>query len=95
MGGCEHAARRGILQAIKHWSLESQRTRLPSCTCKGDELSGESCRSFMRELNAEVVPPYMVASKDVVKEKMAPIWTKKKNVPKVTDSFHQYMVNVS
>ena len=58
-------------------------------------LSGESCRSFMRELNAEVVPPYMVASKDVVKEKMAPIWTKKKNVPKVTDSFHQYMVNVS
>ena len=58
-------------------------------------LSGESCRSFMRELNAEVVPPYMVASKEVVKEKVAPIWTKKKNIPKVTDSFHQYMVNVS
>ena len=57
-------------------------------------LSGESCRSFMRELNAEVVPSYMVASKEVVKEKMAPIWTKK-NIPKVTDSFHQYMVNVS
>ena len=49
----------------------------------------------MRELNMEVVPPYLVASKDIVKEKMAPIWTKKKNVPKVTDSYHQYMVNVS
>ena len=56
--------------------------------------SGESCRSFMRELNVEVIPPYMIASKEAVKEKAVPIWTKK-NIPTVTESYHLYMVNVS
>ena len=48
----------------------------------------------MRELNVEVIPPYMIASKEAVKEKTVPIWTKK-NVPSVTESYHLYMVNVS
>ena len=47
-----------------------------------------------QELGAEVVPPYMIASKEAVKEKATPIWTKK-SVPTVTESYHSYMINVS
>lgn len=36
----------------------------------------------------------MIASKEAVKEKATPIWTKK-SVPSVTESYHSYMVNVS
>ena len=53
------------------------------------------CRSFLQELDVEVVPPYMIASKEPIKEKMKPIWTKKPNLPTVTNSYHTYMCNVS
>lgn len=33
----------------------------------------------------------MIASKEQVKEKEKPIWTKKKNLPEVTNSWHNYM----
>ena len=42
-----------------------------------------------------MVPPYMIASKEAVKEKMKPVWTKKPNLPNVTNSYHTYMCNVS
>jgi hypothetical protein len=34
----------------------------------------------------------MVASKEVVKEREKPKWTKRKNLPEVTKSWHNYMV---
>jgi hypothetical protein len=52
-------------------------------------------RSFLQELGVEVVPPYMIGSKEPVKEKMKPIWTKKPNLPTVTNSYHSFMCNVS
>lgn len=33
----------------------------------------------------------MVAQKEQVKEKEKPIWTKKKSIPEVTNSWHNYM----
>lgn len=33
----------------------------------------------------------MVAQKEQLKEKEKPIWTKKKNIPEVTNSWHNYM----
>lgn len=41
----------------------------------------------------EIVPPYMIASKEPVKERGPANYVKKK-VPKVTASFHEYMVKV-
>ena len=52
-------------------------------------------RQFFQEMGVEVVPPYMIASKEAVKEKMKPIWTKKPNLPTMTNSYHSYMCNVS
>lgn len=56
----------------------------------GDFITAQ-CQRFMDEMGVEVVPSYMVASKDPVKER-APASYVKKNVPAVTKSFHQYMV---
>ncbi len=53
------------------------------------------CRSFLGDLGAEVVPPYMIASKEAVKEGMSPVWTKKKDLPNVTESYQTFMANVS
>ena len=37
----------------------------------------------------------MIATKEAVKEQMPPVWTKKKNIPNVTESYHTFMCNVS
>ena len=41
----------------------------------------------------EVVPTYKIASKEQVKEGEPPKWTAKKNVPAVSSSYHNYMVD--
>ena len=48
------------------------------------------CRLYFEEQGLELVPPYLIATKDAVKEKAAPVWTRKKNVPSVTKSFSAY-----
>ena len=48
----------------------------------------------MTELGNHVVPPYMIATKEAVKERTEPVWTRRKNLPSVTDSYHTYMTNV-
>ena len=53
------------------------------------------CSHFMSELGCQVVPPYMIATKEAVKERTEPVWTRRKNLPSVTDSYHIYMTNVS
>lgn len=53
------------------------------------------CSHFIAELGGQVVPPYMIATKEAVKEGVEPVWTRRKNVPNVTESYHNYMTNVS
>lgn len=58
----------------------------------GDYITVQ-CRSFMEQNGIEIVPPYMVRSKEAVKEKMEPVWTKK-DLPPLTQSYTSYMNNV-
>uniref|UniRef100_H2ZH18 Actin-like protein 6B n=1 Tax=Ciona savignyi TaxID=51511 RepID=H2ZH18_CIOSA len=51
------------------------------------------CREMLQSLNIDVVPHYMVASKEEVKPEAPPKWEKKKNLPEVTESWRKYMIN--
>uniref|UniRef100_A0A3P8XFB9 Actin-like protein 6A n=1 Tax=Esox lucius TaxID=8010 RepID=A0A3P8XFB9_ESOLU len=59
----------------------------------GDFMSMQ-CRELFQELNVEIVPPYMIASKDAVREGAPASWKKKEKLPQVTRSWHNYMCNV-
>ncbi|XP_046553772.1 actin-like protein 6A isoform X2 [Haliotis rubra] len=56
----------------------------------GDFITIE-CKKLMEEQDIEVVPPYMIKSKEEVKEMSKANW-QKRDVPSVTKSFHNYMV---
>nr|KAG5693295.1 hypothetical protein BaRGS_011616 [Batillaria attramentaria] len=56
----------------------------------GDFMTVE-CRKMMDELGVEVVPPYLIQSKEAVPDKQPPKWKRKENID-VTKSFHNYMV---
>ncbi|KAG5873433.1 hypothetical protein JTB14_031050 [Gonioctena quinquepunctata] len=57
----------------------------------GDYLSSQ-CRNCLTEKGIEVVPPSMVASKELTKPDEAPIW-KRRNVPaNLTESWYNFMV---
>uniref|UniRef100_A0A8D3DIB5 Actin-like 6A n=1 Tax=Scophthalmus maximus TaxID=52904 RepID=A0A8D3DIB5_SCOMX len=58
----------------------------------GDFMSMQ-CRELFQELNNEIIPPYMIASKDGVREGAQPSWKKKEKLPQVTRSWHNYMCN--
>ncbi|KAI0214161.1 Actin-like protein 6B [Lamellibrachia satsuma] len=57
----------------------------------GDFITME-CRKQMEEMSIEVIPPYMIASKEPVPESMTAKWKKRLGLPEVTKSFHNYMV---
>ncbi|EEC12237.1 actin, putative, partial [Ixodes scapularis] len=57
----------------------------------GDFISMQ-CKQFLEEQGIDIVPTYMLASKEAVKEGEAPRWTKKNNLPDVNKSWHNYMV---
>lgn len=57
----------------------------------GDFVSMQ-CKQYLEENHIDGVPPYMIASKEVVKENEAPKWVKKTNLPEVTKSWHNYML---
>ncbi|GAB6022244.1 Actin-like 6A [Chamberlinius hualienensis] len=59
----------------------------------GDFISMQ-CKQLMEDKNIEIVPSYMVASKDVVKDGETARYTKKSNLPDVTKSWHNYMVKL-
>lgn len=46
----------------------------------------------MQDNDIDLSPPYMVGSKEVVKDHDKPRWIKKKALPDVTKSWHNYMV---
>ncbi|XP_049775021.1 actin-like protein 6B [Schistocerca gregaria] len=56
----------------------------------GDYISMQ-CKNFLQESGIEIVPPYMIGSKEVVKEREKARWVKKRNLPEVTPSWHNYM----
>ncbi|XP_023696694.1 actin-like protein 6A isoform X2 [Paramormyrops kingsleyae] len=58
----------------------------------GDFMSMQ-CRELFQELNVEIIPPYMIASKEAVREGTLPLWKKKERLPQVTRSWHNYMCN--
>uniref|UniRef100_A0A665WKT6 Actin-like 6A n=1 Tax=Echeneis naucrates TaxID=173247 RepID=A0A665WKT6_ECHNA len=58
----------------------------------GDFMSMQ-CRELFQELNVEIIPPYMIASKDGVREGAQASWKKKEKLPQVTRSWHNYMCN--
>ena len=58
----------------------------------GDYITVQ-CRSFMEQQGIEIVPPYMIKSKEAVKERMAPVWVKK-DLPPLSQSYCSYMNNV-
>ncbi|XP_063237639.1 actin-like protein 6B [Bacillus rossius redtenbacheri] len=57
----------------------------------GDYISMQ-CKNFLQDNEIEVTPPYLIGSKDVVKEREKARWTRKRNVPEVTTGWHNYMV---
>lgn len=57
----------------------------------GDYLSMQ-CKSHLEEKGIEIVPPYMVASKEVTKSDEMPNWRRSQPVPQVTESWHNYMI---
>uniref|UniRef100_A0A8C1VJ89 Actin-like protein 6A n=1 Tax=Cyprinus carpio TaxID=7962 RepID=A0A8C1VJ89_CYPCA len=60
----------------------------------GDFMSMQ-CRELFQELGVEIVPPYVIASKDSVREGAPASWKKKEKLPQVTRSWHNYMCNVN
>lgn len=56
----------------------------------GDYITMQ-CKQHLIENDIEIVPPYMIGSKEVVKDRDKPKWTKKSNLPEVTSSWHNYM----
>lgn len=57
----------------------------------GDFVSMQ-CKQHLEENHVDLIPPYMIASKEVVKENEAAKWVKKTNLPEVTKSWHNYML---
>uniref|UniRef100_T1JBA2 Uncharacterized protein n=1 Tax=Strigamia maritima TaxID=126957 RepID=T1JBA2_STRMM len=57
----------------------------------GDFISLQ-CKQLLEDSNIEVVPGYMIGSKEVVKECELPKYTRKPIIPEVTKSWHSYAV---
>ncbi|KAM5165141.1 actin-like protein 6A [Mantella aurantiaca] len=51
------------------------------------------CRELFQEMNVDLIPPYMIASKEAVQEGAPASWNRKENLPKVTDSWHNNICN--
>jgi len=51
------------------------------------------CRELFQELNVEIIPPYMISSKEAVREGAPANWKKKEKLPQVSRSWHNYMCN--
>ncbi|KAM8972723.1 actin-like protein 6B [Pelodytes ibericus] len=51
------------------------------------------CRELFQEMGLEVIPAYMIASKEPVREGCPPNWRRKDKLPTVTKSWQNYMCN--
>ncbi|RWS15596.1 Actin-like protein 6A [Dinothrombium tinctorium] len=50
------------------------------------------CKNYFEEQGIEIIPSYLIASKEAVNEGDPPKWTRKTTIPEVTKSWHNYMV---
>lgn len=57
----------------------------------GDYITMQ-CKQFLQENDIEIFPTYLIGGKEAVKEREKAKWTRKRNVPEVTTSWHNYMV---
>ncbi|CAH0389108.1 unnamed protein product [Bemisia tabaci] len=57
----------------------------------GDYISMQ-CKQLLQGMDIEIIPSYLIGGKEQVKEKEKPKWTRKRNLPEVTTSWHDYMV---
>lgn len=57
----------------------------------GGDFITELCRKMVDKDNIEIVPYYKIASKKEVKEGESSIWEERKNLPKVSRSYEEYM----
>ncbi|XP_072264247.1 actin-like protein 6A isoform X2 [Pyxicephalus adspersus] len=58
----------------------------------GDFITAQ-CRELFQEMNFDLIPPYLIDSKEAVQEGEPANWTKKENQPQVTNSWHNHMCN--
>lgn len=58
----------------------------------GGDFITMQCKQHLMDNDIEIVPSYMVGSKESVKEREKPRFVRKKNIPEVTASWHNYMV---
>jgi len=58
----------------------------------GGDFVTMQCRNYLEDKGVDLTPPYLLASKEVVKEGEYPKFTKKNNVPEVSKSWHNLMV---
>lgn len=62
-------------------------------TQMGGDFITMQCRQYFQDHGIDIVPTYLVGSKESVKESDPPKWTKKTNLPEgITPSWHNYMV---
>lgn len=59
----------------------------------GGNVILRQCRELMKTLNIDVVPAYMIASKEAVKDGSPADWEKKKNLPETTESWNKYIMD--
>ncbi|XP_063775686.1 actin-like protein 6A [Pseudophryne corroboree] len=59
----------------------------------GGDFITQQCRELFQEMNVDLIPPYMIASKQAVPVGAAANWKRKENLPQVTNSWNNYMCN--
>jgi len=69
--------------------LKNSIVRIPH----GSQFVTKLCKKHFEDNNIEVIPTYLIASKEQVKDKEKPIWTRNKNVPDVKSSWYNYQVD--
>ncbi|XP_015363155.1 PREDICTED: actin-like protein 6B isoform X1 [Diuraphis noxia] len=57
----------------------------------GGDFILKKCEKHFYENNIDVIPHYLIANKQRVKANETPIWSRKNTLPKVTNSWHNYM----
>ncbi|KAK4336863.1 hypothetical protein RND71_044019 [Anisodus tanguticus] len=69
--------------------LQNSIVRIPH----GSKFVSKLCKDYFEENQIDIIPSYMVGSKELVKDKEKPIWKPKTNIPEVKPSWHNFQVD--
>lgn len=58
----------------------------------GGDYITQLCKQYMDYKGIAIIPPYLIASKEPVKENESPRWTKRQNIPTLTKSWTDYAI---